>query len=44
MILALMTAPFIGSIITGMAGVGAPFLIGGVLLTLIGVAGLLTRV
>lgn len=44
MILALMTAPFIGSLITGMAGVGAPFLVGGVLVIVIGFAGLLTRV
>jgi hypothetical protein len=44
MILALMTAPFIGSLITGMAGVGAPFFVGGVLLTLIGLSGLFARV
>jgi MFS family permease len=44
MILALITAPFIGSLITAAAGVGAPFLVGGVLLTVIGIAGLVSRV
>jgi MFS family permease len=44
MIAALMTAPFLGSVITAFAGVGAPFFIGGALLTLIGIAGLFSRV
>jgi MFS family permease len=44
MIAALMTAPFIGSAITSVAGVGAPFLIGGALITVIGIAGLFSRV
>lgn len=44
MIVALMTAPFIGSLLTAVAGVGAPFFIGGALLTLIGLAGLFSRV
>jgi MFS family permease len=44
MIAALMTAPFLGSVITSVAGVGAPFFIGGALLTLIGIAGLFSRV
>ena len=44
MIAALMTAPFLGSVINAVAGVGAPFFVGGALLILIGIAGLFSRV
>ena len=44
MIAALMTAPFLGSIISSVFGIGAAFLVGGALLTIVGIAGLLSPV
>jgi MFS family permease len=43
-IVALMTAPFIGSALASAYGIGTPFLVAGVLVTLIGIAGLVSRV
>jgi hypothetical protein len=43
-IIALMTAPFLGSALASALGIGAPFLVAGVLVTLLGIAGLLSRV
>ena len=43
-IVALMTAPFIGSALASAFGIAAPFLVAGVLLTILGIAGLFSRV